>query len=187
MRLILVMCTMGLLTIGCSTSRLQGQHNPFQKFAASDIDKVLICCEEENHGTDTSPEFGLKPSGAAIRDKTTIASLHQAMFSSAIGTGYPKTGSGILSYQVFLDAKNRILAVTSIENYQCNVSIRECSMTDGVIRFNEDMSFRGCQNKVFCRTVYDFMKKEMPDTSASWEESFKKLGGLEKLLFGGVE
>lgn len=187
MRLILVMCTMGLLTTGCSTSRLQGQHNPFQKFAASDIDKVLICCEAENHGTDTSPEFGLKPSGAAIRDRTTIASLHQAMISSPIGTGYPKTGSGILSYQVFLDSKNRILAVTSIENYRCNVSIRECSMTDGVIRFNEDMSFRGCQNKVFCRTVYEFMKKEMPDTIASWEESFKKHGGLEKNLFGGVE
>jgi len=186
MRLVLVMCTMGLLATGCSTARLQGQHNPFQKFAASDIDKVLLCFEE-NRGTDTSPEFGLKPSGAAIRDKTTIASLHQAMFSSPIGTGYPKTGSGILSYQVFLDAKNRILAVTSIENYQCNVSIRECSMTDGVIRFNEDMSFRGSQNKVFCRTVYEFMKKEMPDTTASWEEYFKKRGGLEKRLFDGVE
>jgi len=186
MKLALIICTIGFFTSGCSTQRLQSQHNPFLGFAASDIDRVLFC-NEKNFGTETSPEFGLKPSGAAIRDRATIARLHQAMNASPIGTGYPKTGSGILCYLVFLDSKNRILAATSIENYQCCISIQECSMINGEIRFRNDMSFRGCQNKVFCRTVYEFMKKEMPGEIESWDKSFKEDGGLEKHLFGGVE
>jgi len=177
---------MGLLALGCSTARLQNQSNPFLGFAASDIDRVLFCAEQ-NFGTETSPEFGLNPSGAVIRDRATIDRLHQAMNSSPIGTGYPKTGSGILCYLVFLDSTNRILAATSIENYQCCISIRECSLINGEIRFKDDMSFRGCQNRVFCRTIYDYMKKEMPSEIESWDESFKTDGGLEKLLFDGVE
>lgn len=187
---------------GCGTLNPQVKHNPFQEFTAEDIDRVSLCYESSIYGAEgrttfdpgeqpidslLPTEFYLKPSGVAIRNRETISQLHKALCSYQIGTGYPKTGSGILSYQVFFDRKNKILAVTSIENYQCNITIHNCSLEQGWIRFNEDISFRGCQNEPFCRIVYEFMKKELPDEIASWEESFKNHGGLEKHLFGGVK
>lgn len=196
---------LGLLIVGltgCSTFNPHAKSNPFQEFSAEDIDRVSLCYESSIYGAEgrttfdpgeqpidslLPAEFYLKPSGVAIRNRETISQLHKALRSSQIGTGYPKTASGILSYQVFLDRGNRILAVTSIENYQCNITIEDCSMEQGWIRFNKDMSFRGCQNEPFCRIVYEFMKKELPDKIASWEEYFKTLGGLEKHLFGGVK
>ena len=198
---VFVAVLMTIVVTSCNTLKHQTQHNPFQEFSAKDIDRVSICFEERIYGPqgratfdpDNRPidsvipvDFYLKPSGAAIRDRKTIKQLHSALRSSSIGTGYPKTASGILSYQVFFDKENKILAVTSIENYQCNVSFRNCAMQNGWIHFKE-MTFQGCQNVPFCKAIYEFMNKELPETIAYWEEFFKDHGGHKKHLFEGIE
>lgn len=163
-------------------------------FSPMDVARVVICTEDAIYGLNRyntaddgiyPAEPYLKPSGATIRDKATIVRLHAALRSASVASGYPKTGSGILSYQVFLDGNDKVLAVTSIENYRCCVSMHDCSMKNGWIRFNKDMSSRGCQSVLYCRTIYEFMKQELPAEIERWDQFYRPhTGGIEQAIFG---
>jgi len=185
-----------ILLVGCQTLEHPTEKNPFKTFTLDKIARVVICKEEIIYGlhpTNISEDsvfgvnFYLKPTGVTIRDKNIIAQLYNAGREADVSFGYPKTPSGLLSTLVFLDKRNRVLAVTSVENHQCCVSLRDCSMEEGWIKFNKNWSLNGFQSVPFCRTIFEFMKKEMPQDIEYWNKEFRNHGGIEKLLFGDMK
>ena len=180
---------------GCRT---RSQVNPFSSFSEKDIAKIVICFGKAIYGPDKSfdnPEepndyafpvqFYLEPSGYAIKDRRTISKLYNAGKAITRDTGgYPLIG--VLSSQVFLDKRGEILGATHIVNWKGFVVFDSCFIKNGWIHLNEDETagvFAG-RSPEYCRIIYDFMKKNMPDKIDKLNKLYKEQGGLEKLLFG---
>jgi len=188
-----------VLLSGCTPFRSHSQRNQFAGVAADDISRISLCHEEKIWGENpilggpAPVEIYLRPYGAEIRDRETIHKMWKALRGAKVSSGYPKTGSGLLSYQVFFDKDNRILATTSIENHQCGVAFSRCAMTRGSMKYGwisfmpNDNAFLGCQSVQYCRLVFDFMKRELPEVIAKWDRIHQTRGGIEKQLFDGVE
>jgi hypothetical protein len=186
-----------LVLFGCTTSENIANPDPFYSFSEEDIAKVVICFETPIYGPDKSfdnPEepydsifhadFYLQPSGFAIKNRKMISELYNAAKSIEYDLGY--ASSGILSYQVYLDKEGKVLAIVHIVNWESYINIGKGYIKDGWIHFaefNEDSIIIAGRSPKYCRIIYDFMKKNMPEKIKELDGMYKKQGGLEKILF----
>jgi hypothetical protein len=192
--IILYLC-LACLVSGCASIN-QKTLNPFDAFSANDIDRVLICFEDKIYGPEKNenlnePEdyvsfaqFYLRPSGYSIKNQKTILKLYDAIRKAKKTSDY--TFSGILSYQVFLDKKGKILIATQIVNYDSCIAYRKCYLKKGWIHFSEDddeICTLNVNSPEYCRIIYNFMKKHIPKRIEKLNNLYKKQGGLEKQLF----
>lgn len=158
--------------------------NPFQKFNAADVAKITLC---ELPDPFDSPL--LRPLTAEITEKETIFRLYQFVKTAQLSNRPEYPLAGILSYQVWLDAKGGVLALTSVMVYDSYVVIQEGYLTDAGVSLgsaDRQMGFYACfQSSAFCRIVYDLMKRECPDVIERLEKWTHQLGGrsLENALF----
>lgn len=190
-----VLCCLILIT-GCHTLHREAHCNPFVVFPSGDIERVVLCEEESIYGLyarDPSDdgvypvEFYLRPVWGTIRDRSDIARLHHALCAGNVTSGYPRTFSGCLCYQVFLNASNEVLAVTSIEAYECGVAILNGHMDGGVIRFGDRQGTLGLQSAPYCRIIHEFMQREQPGRMAELDRLYRDRGGIEKAIFDGAD
>ena len=186
--MLLLLC----VVTGCKTCL---HNNPFSTFSQKDIAKIVICFEKTIYGPYESfdnPEEPndnvlpaqsyLEPSGYAIKSQQTISRLYNIAKEMPRDRGYPTVG--ILSYQVYLNKNGKVLGITHIVNWKGYVCFDRGYVQNGWIHLEED-NFAG-RSIEYCKIIYDFMKKNMPDKIKEINEIYKKQGGLEKLLFGNT-
>lgn len=163
--------------------------NPFETISSTDVVRIVLYEEKflprKPEDGELALSFYLKPLGAIITNQSVIASACESLRKAELSRGHPKTGSGLLNYQVFYGKKDRVLAVTSIENYRCSVAFKEFRVDNGILRASG--ASHGCRSVQFCRIIFDFTKNALPDEFSKLDDIYRAQGGIEKLLFSDVE
>lgn len=183
MKFLFTILVLAFATVGC----VRAPH-PVEELVTSErVAKVLLA----RHVYEEDGSSRLQTFAVQIDDAKTVEALCDAVALANLSSDYAYTWAGVLSFQVFLDKKDRILAVCHIVNSDCLVVFGEGFRRRGNIYLHPGRNRRlpprtGGRAPEYCRIVYEFMKARMPEEIARQNKYYADtpVETLERSLFG---